>query len=118
MSESEVGLKKLKDAYTDGLLEINGREYHFTEMRHMRRRDVFAYFSMISDDVQRGRFAFLSDPRFKPIEKIIGDHIMFEGSLLSKLSDHWDEFPEDYLELIATAMGVMSYPFMRGNLTD
>lgn len=118
MSEELDGVQKLKAAFEDGVLEVNGREYEFTEMRHLKRRDVFAYFSMIQDDVQRGKFAFLTDPRFKGVEKIISDHIQYDGSLLSKLSHHWDEFPEDYLELIATAMGVISYPFMRGNLTS
>lgn len=118
MVEQVDGMEKLKNAYDDGVLEVNGREYEFTEMRHMKRRDVFAYFTTVQNAVQAGNFAFLSDPNFRHIEKIIGDHVTYDGSLLSKLADHWDEFPEDYLELIATSMGVISYPFMRGRRTD
>lgn len=113
-----MSMEKLKDAFNDGVLEVNGREYELLPMRHMKRRDVFAYFSTVADDVQGGNFSFLSDPAFKYIEKTMGEHIQYDGSLLSKLPDHWDEYPQDYLEVIATGMGVMSYPFMSANLTD
>lgn len=112
-----MGMDKLKDAFDDGVLVVNGREYEFLPMRHLKRRDVFAYFSTVANDVQGGKFAFLTDPAFKHVEKTMGEHIQFDGHLLSKSDGHWDEYPEDYLELTATAMGVISYPFMRANLT-
>lgn len=116
--EQKEALSQVKAVYDDGFAEINGREYHFTVMRHQQRRSVFAFFSSVQREISRHDFSFLDDPRFKVVEKIMENAITFDGSLLSKLPEHWEEYPEDYLTLVSTAMGVISYPFMRGSNTD
>lgn len=115
--EQKQALEQVKAVYDDGFAVIHGREYHFTKMRHQQRRAVFAFSSSIQSEMSRGDFSFLDDPRFKPVEKIIQDAVTFGGDLLSKLPEHWEEYPEDYITLISVAMGVMSYPFMRGSNT-
>lgn len=114
---TQQAMEMVKAVYDDGIAEINGRGYEFTKMRHNKRRSVFAFYSSMAEQLQSGNFAFLDYPAFTPIEKIINDSVMFDGSLLSKLPEHWDEYPEDYVTFIATALGVISYPFLRGSNT-
>lgn len=116
--DENLAFDAVKSAYEDGFVEFNGRQYDFLKMQHLRRRTVFSFFSTIMQQVQQGNFAFLSSKAYEPIEKILFDHIQYDGSLLSKLPNHWEEYPEDYLEVVSTAMGVMSYPFMKGSRTD
>lgn len=114
---TQEAMKMIKAVYDDGIAEINGREYQFTKMRHNKRRSIFAFYSSMAEQLQAGNFAFLDYPIFVPIEKIINDSVMFDGNILSKMQDHWDEYPEDYITFISTALGVISYPFLRGNST-
>lgn len=109
---------QLEAIYEDGFAEINGREYHFSKMTHSQRRDVFAYYTSITSLIQNKNFIFLSATDFKQIEKLILGKITFDGMQLSKLPEHFDEFPEDYVILICTALGVISYPFLSGNRTN
>jgi hypothetical protein len=115
--EQKQALNQVKAVYDDGFAEINGREYHFAKMRHQQRRSVFAYFSSVQRQITQGNFSFLDDPAFKQVEKLIENSVTFDGSLLSKLPEHWEDYSEDYLTFVSTAMGVISYPFMRGSNT-
>jgi len=117
--EQKQGLEMIQAVYEDGFAEINGREYHFLKMRHQQRRSVFAYFSHVQRDIQRGDFSFLDDPRFKEIEKqIINSSVTFDDHILAKVPNHWDDYPQDYLTFVSTALAVISYPFMPASVTD
>lgn len=116
--DDQKGADVIKAVYDDGFVEIHGREYHFLKMRHQQRRSVFAFFSSIQRDIQRQDFSFLDDPRFATVEKIIGDAVTYEGSLLSKRPGHWDDYPQDYLIFVSTALAVISYPFMPASDTS
>lgn len=109
--------EQLKAVYDDGFAEINGREYKFMKMQHMQRRKVFAYFTSVQTKVQNHDFSFLDHGTYQGVEKVMFDSILYDGSALSKLPNHWDEFPEDYVTLVMTALGVISYPFMKGGNT-
>lgn len=115
--QQQQGMEMIKAVYDDGFAEINEREYHFLKMRHQQRRSVFAFFSSIQRDIQRQDFSFLDDPRFKNVEKIIESSVSFDDSLLAKLPNHWDEYPQDYLTFVSTALAVISYPFMPASAT-
>ena len=117
MDQQQQGMEMIKAVYEDGFAEINEREYHFLKMRHQQRRSVFAFFSSIQRDIQRQDFSFLDDPRFKNVEKIIESSVSFNDSLLAKLPNHWDEYPQDYLTFVSTALAVISYPFMPASAT-
>jgi len=111
-------LSAVKEIYDDGFAEINGREYHFTQMNHTIRKQVYAYFTHVKDMIANGDFFFMTTPDFERIEKLMWGRITFNGSTISKRENHWDEYPEDYQALIMSAMSVISYPFLRGAVTS
>lgn len=111
--EAPDALALVAAVYDDGFATINGRDYQFLKMTHDKRRKVFAFYSSVARQVAEQSFGFLDWPDYLAVEKVIFDYITFDGNLLSKRRDHFEEFPEDYLILITTAMGVMSYPFVR-----
>lgn len=117
MSAEQDALSQVKAVYDDGFAEINGREYHFTKMRHKQRRSVFAFLTSVQESIQRGDFSFFDYPQFSNIEKIIADSVTFDGSLLSRCTDHWEGYPEDYVIFTVTALGVISYPFLGAGAT-
>ena len=104
----------IKSVYEDGEAEINGRVYTMTSTTHTERRKVFAFFSTCNKDISEGDFSFLDSKKFEAIEKIINNTVLFEGCLLSRMPDHWEKYPEDYVIFVNTMMGSMSYPFFRG----
>ena len=117
MKQNEA-LEMIKAVYDDGEAEINGRVYEFTKMRHESRRRVFAFYTSIANELQNGSFMFLDTPAFNDVEKVINKAVLYDGSALAKLPEHWDEYPEDYITFISTALGVISYPFLRGSNTN
>lgn len=102
---------QIRAVYEDQCAEINGREYRFLKMTFIERRKVFSYASSINSQVQVGDFSFLSEDGYQRCEEVMFRYITFNGSLLSKLTGHFDVYPQDYLTLITTAMGVICYPF-------
>lgn len=92
----------------------SGNTYKLLTMNHIRRRTVFAYFTKIQGDLQRGDLWWMTSPEWAQVEKIIGEHVTFEDSLLAKIPKHWEDYPEDYMMFIQTMLPAMSYPFMRG----
>jgi hypothetical protein len=113
----DKALEMIKAVYDDGVAEINGREYRFLATTHAKRKKVFGFYSGLQADIAKSDFGFIDSPAFAPVEKTIGDMITYDGNLISKSTDHWDKYPEDYLQYLTIAMGVISYPFLRGNLT-
>ena len=107
----------IKAVYDDGEAEINGRKYKFTTTTHIVRRKIFSFFTSIQNELEAGNFSFLDSPEFEPVETAINKIITFDDNLLDKSPDHWEKYPEDYLQFISVAMGVISYPFLKGNLT-
>lgn len=112
--EQKEALDQIKNVFEDGVATINERDYKFTAMTHGERVKVFAYFSSIQHQIQCGNFSFLDDGKYKDIEKIIVQRVTFDGMQVSKLNDHWETYPEDYIIFVTTALGVISYPFLRG----
>lgn len=111
--QRQKALEEIRKIFEEGEAEINGRKYRFLKMQHVSRRWVYAYYSSIQRQLQLGDHSFLDSTGFAPVEEVMWNSITFEGALISKLRDHWEEVPEDYVTLVAAAMGVMSYPFLR-----
>ena len=107
----------IKAVYDDGVAEINGRKYKFTNTTHLVRRKIFSFFTSIQSELEAGNFSFLDSSNFEPVEIAINKIITYDDNLLDKSPDHWEKYPEDYLQFISVAMGVISYPFLKGNLT-
>lgn len=107
----------IKQVFDESQAEINGRKYDFAKFVHAERRKVFAFASTVQYQLAAGDFSFLEAPAYAPVEKMMFDKILFEGGQLSKRPNHFEDYPEDYIMLVTTALQVISYPFMRGNPT-
>lgn len=110
-------LEQIKAAYDDGVAEINGNSYQFATFVHKERRKVFAFYTKVAPLVEANDLSFLDTPEFEAIEALILDKVLLDGSQLSKLPKWLDDYAADYVMLVMTAMGVISYPFMQGNRT-
>lgn len=111
--QAALAAEMIKDCYTDGEAEINGRKYKFLAMTHKQRRKVFAYFTKIAPRVSAQDLSFLDSEEFEPVEAVILDAVTLDDSLLSKLGDaHWEKHPGDFVPFMSTALQVISYPFM------
>lgn len=108
-----AALAQVRAVYEDSEAEINGRKYRFLKMQHTERRKVFAFYSSIQRQINVQDFSFLDTPQFAAVEEVMWKAITFDSALIAKLRDHWEEVPEDYLQLVTTALGVISYPFLR-----
>lgn len=102
--------KMIKAVYEDGEAEINGRLYTLTKTTHKKRRKIFAFFTSIKE----GDFSFLESKEFEGVEELINNIVTFDGSLISRLPTHWEDYPEDYIVFVTTMMGALSYPFLKG----
>lgn len=111
--QREKALDQIRAVYNDGEAEINGRIYKFHRMQHVERRKVFAFYTSVQSQINQGNFSFLDTPQFAATEDVMSKNISFDGVTLDKARDHWDEYPEDYIQLVATALGVISFPFIR-----
>ncbi len=110
MMDNIETLDHVKEIYDDKCATIGSNDYHFTTMTHKQRRKIFAFFTRINN----GDMSFLDWPDFDAIEKLICDRVTFNGMQISKLPGHWEQYPEDYILFITTAMAVISYPFLKG----
>lgn len=113
--KAAAAMAQIRAVYEDGVAEVNGRSYKFHKMQHIERRHVYGYYTSIQGQLKIGDHSFLYSPGFAPVETIMWNAISFNGSLVSKIADHWEEYPDDYVTLVAVAMGVMSYPFLRAS---
>jgi hypothetical protein len=113
-TEQNEAFDQIRGVYEDKEAEINGRIYSFTKTTHQKRLTVFAYFTSIQNRMNIGDFSFFAEKEWRNIQQIIDNVVMFDGSLLSKLPDHWEQYAEDFIILYSGAMGVMSYPFLPG----
>jgi len=104
--------------YADKEMDINGRKYKFLSTTHKKRLSVYSYMTGIAPQLANGNMTFMDTPEWDRIEKIICELITFEDMTLSKLSNHWDKFPQDYLLFCTTAIQVISHPFLAGNPTS
>jgi len=114
----QEALAQIQRVYEDSKAEINGREYEFHRMTHKERRKVFAFFSKIQDDMNKGSFWWLESSDFADVEQVIERNVTFNGVALAKLDNHWENYPQDYILFITTALGTISYPFMPVAPTD
>jgi len=112
--KENLDINIVKVAHDNNKAVINGRDYHITKTNHAKRRLIFAFFSSVSPQMEKGNYSFLGTQEYLEIEKILDDMILFDGELISRLKDHWDRFPEDYLSYVTIMLGAISYPFLKG----
>lgn len=107
-------LDMIKNVYDEKKAEINGRIYVILNTTHKKRRKIFAFFSKYQSQVVANDYSFLESDDFDLIEGLINNLVSFNGDLISRIPDHWEKYPEDYVLFIVTMLGAMSYPFFRG----
>ena len=107
---------KIKEIYEDGFMEINGSRYDIGKINHKTRLKIFAFSSKNMYDLQTGNFGFMGTDEWEKMESLILQNIIFNGSSLSKIGNHFDkdDYTGDYLLLIGTCLQVFSHPFMKG----
>jgi hypothetical protein len=113
MNEKEA-LSVIKEIYDDGKMTINGNDYEFTKTTHKKRLKIFSFLSSVKNKLAETDFSWMDGQQFAGIEETIGNIVMFDGQLVSKIQDHWENNPGDYITYITTAMMVISYPFTAG----
>lgn len=117
--EQSNALSQIKAVYEDGEMTLpSGNTYKFTKTKHKHRLKVFSYLTSIQNQMASGNMAFLDSKEFDNVYDVISNLVTFNDSLLSKLPEHWEEYPEDYILFITTAMSAISYPFLKGSLTS
>lgn len=103
---------KIREVYEDKVATINGNDYHFLSMTHKKRLKVFSYMTSVQNELSSGNFGFMGALEWEGIENIICSHIQFNGMILAKIPNHWEEHAKDYILLMSMALGVISYPFL------
>jgi hypothetical protein len=111
--QREKAMAMVRAVYEDGEAEVHGRTYKFHKMTHVERRKVFAFYSSVQRQINAQDFSFLDTPQYAAVEEVMWSNISVDGVTVNKARDHWEEFPEDYINLLSVAMSVMSYPFIR-----
>jgi len=117
VEEQNEAQRQIRGVYDDGFADINGRRYTFHKMRHLDRREVFAFFTTIKDQLFREEFGFMRGADFAKVEQLILRSVSCDGLILDKAGDWWDQHPEDYLLWVSTSLAVTSYPFLAGART-
>lgn len=104
---------QIKAVYEDGEAEINGNTYKFGTFIHAERRKVLSV-----APTKEGDISFLGSTAFDEVEQLIMRKITLDGVQLSKMGGWQETHAADYMPLIMTAMGVITYPFMAGAHTS
>lgn len=112
----KVAMDQIKAVFEDGHAEINERSYVFTVMTFEERRTVLAYLSTVRPMLAREDLSFLDSTEYKALERdILFKRITVDDMALGKRTKNiFDEFPEDYIMFVTTALQVISYPFLKG----
>lgn len=116
--EQEAAQDVIAQCYKDGSMEINSRKYVFLKTTHKKRLSIYSYMTSIAPQIAAGNFSFFDSQEWDRIESILSDMITIDDMVISKLPEHWEKYPQDYLLFTTTAMQVISHPFLAGNPTD
>jgi len=109
-------LKQLEEWHTQGMFTLNDRDYKISKLSHQFRIEVISVYSQIEAQLLTGNYGFLQNEDFKRIMKKVDEKIMFDNMTISKLSNHFEEYPEDYLDYVAISLKVICYPLYKTKL--
>ncbi len=105
-----------KKIYNDNCAEINGRKYEIMHFNHTKRQKVWAFFSSVNVLIESGNFSFMDTDKFREIETIIFETVIFERKKLSNA--HFEKYPFGYAKWVTIMLGAISYPFFSEGLID
>lgn len=113
--QQQKALEMVKQVCDDKEAEINGRKYKIHKLTHKKRLKVFAFYTSIKKDIMNKSYSFLGTDEWLTIENIICGAITYNDTVLTKIDNHWEKYPQDYLIFISTMLTVFSYPFLSVN---
>ena len=113
-AEQQQANDLIRAIFEDGTAEINGRSYEFLKTNHAKRLRVFGYLMKVQERIQKKDFSFMGEKDWLEIEQIINGVVSLDGTILAKDPQHWEDYAEDYLFFMPTALAVISYPFLKG----
>lgn len=105
-----------KEIYNNGYAEINGRKYEIMTFNHTKRQKVWAFFSSVNVLIEAGNFSFMDTDKFRKIESIIWENVIFERNKLSE--KHFEKYPFGYAKFVTIMLGAISYPVFTESPTN
>ena len=119
-NEAKKNVEKLVKKIQDNgdTLKLGSVGYKFNRFRHKERVKVFGYLTAVAPAMEKGNFEFLSSDAFDQVAKIISENVTVDGMSLQKMDSHWDDHPENFIGFFTTALQFVSFPFLRGGITN
>jgi hypothetical protein len=111
-SDVKEAMALIKGVYEDNLATINGRDYSFINLNHKKRLEIFAFLTGKKEKIARGDFSFMATEEWNRIAVKIENSVLYDGELISKRKDHWEEFPSDYAKLMLIALQAIRNPLL------
>ena len=104
-----ISRDSLKECYEAGEFTINERVYVMLPVPHAQALKVMGY----AQRSENGSM-MVGDNDWMAMESLLTKYFSVDGSILAKFSGHFEKYPEDYMTFVSYAIGVITYPFMRG----
>lgn len=118
-TDQDNEIAKYKAIVDKNGFDIKNRKYTFAKMPFKYGKKIFAFATLIGDELDRGRLSFIDTPKFEQeIEPILMSHVMIDGHLLNKVDDHFDEFTGDYPQFVVNSIMGFAAPFFLESLTS
>ena len=108
--EQNQSLEQIKQWNNEGEFLINDRTYKLTGLSHQFRVEVLSIYSQIEANIIMGNYGFLNRDDFKKMMVKVEERVLFDGMQLSKLPKHFDEYPQNFRDFIATSLKVIVAP--------
>lgn len=112
-------MKAFKDLQDKGGFDIDDRQYRFAKMPFKIGKKIFSYMTAIAGEIENGMYSFIDTSKFEDeIEPLLMQYTLFDGHKLDTLEGHFEEFPHDYVQFVATSIQGFAAPFLSGNGTN
>lgn len=101
-----------KEGYENGnKIKINNREYSLIpNINHSQRLEFLQY--------KEDTAARIKPFEYSVMEEMLKEVCMCDGQLLKNADTHFDKHPEDYKDYIMQMQELVTYPFLKGKITD
>lgn len=110
IEEQEKTLELLKEWNNNGEFIVKDTTYKLTNQSHQFRAEVLSIYSQIEANIIMGNYQFLQRDDYKKVMAKVEERVLFEGMQLSKLPKHFEEYPQNFRDFIATSLKVIVAP--------
>lgn len=118
-------LNNLKDFNTkldyfskNNILEIKDKKYNYSKLTHLKRVEIFGYYTKIESKIVSGDFSFLLENKCNELIDYFNKITTYNHHAICNLANHWNDNLDSYLLYIIMSFGIISYPFLRGKVTN